>query len=391
MPAQADQSILHISADFPDPLQPNKTKAVSTLLGLTSERFRHHVYSLNRVGLGKGIAAVDFSDGWRAVTYEGLPRGLFLRRYLSRVATWILEDLERRRVSVDLVHAHKLSTDGLVGAQVAEALKVPLVVSSQGNSDLKIIRAKRDLRPVWRKIWQDAALLFPFAPWTADRLSETLGPRQKPTLPLPCPTLQDRVLPPRTTGPLLRTAFHLRDYKNKNAETLIRAVAIAARRTPDLRLEIIGGGDPQAFAALSRTAAREAAGRVRLIGPVAHGRMQETLNDSCAFVMASFRESYGMVYAESLLAGTPVVHSATNGISGYLDSPAVVGVDPRDSAALAEAMARLISDQGDVKAELRRLQETGQLDFLRRDAIAQVYSRAVVSLLQDDVTRMAAK
>ena len=65
MPAQADQSILHISADFPDPLQPNKTKAVSMLLDLTGERFRHHVYSLNRVGLGNGIAAVDFDDGWR--------------------------------------------------------------------------------------------------------------------------------------------------------------------------------------------------------------------------------------------------------------------------------------------------------------------------------------
>ena len=390
MPAQADQSILHISADFPDPLQPNKTKAVSTLLDLTCDRFRHQVYSLNRVRLGNGIAAVEFGAGWQAVAYEGLPRGLFLRKYLSRVATWILDDLERRQVSVDLVHAHKLSTDGLVGAQVAEALKVPLVVSSQGNSDLKIVRAKPDLRPVWRKIWQDAAFLFPFAPWTADELSQTLGPREKPTVALPCPTLQDRVLPPRMVAPIVRTAFHLRDYRNKNAETLIRAVAIAARQMPDIRLEIIGGGDPQAFAALNRMAAREGGGLVRLVGPVPHGRMQETLNDSCAFVMTSFRESYGMVYAESLLAGTPVVHSATNGISGYLNSPAVVGVDPKDPAALAETMSRLIAQQKDVKAELRRLQEAGELDFLRRDAIAQVYSRTLASLLQSDAARMVA-
>ncbi|WP_119166839.1 glycosyltransferase [Algihabitans albus] len=380
MPAQADQSILHISADFPDPLQPNKTKAVSTLLELTQDTFRHQVYSLNRVARGGGISAVEFGAGWRAVAYEGFPRGIFLQRYLSRVAAWILKDLEKRRLDVAFVHAHKLSTDALVGAEVAEALAVPLVVSSQGNSDLKIIGTKRDLRQTWQRIWRDAALILPFAPWTAARLTQLLGPRDKPTVYLPCPTLQDRILPPRITGPLIRTAFHLRDYRNKNAETLIRAVAIAARRIPDIRLEIIGGGDPQAFATLNRIVAREGDGRAGLVGPVAHGSMQEVLNDSCAFVMASFRESYGMVYAESLLAGTPVVHSATNGISGYLDSPAVVGVDPRDPEALAEAVLRLVAGQDQIKAELRDLQERGGLDFLRRDAIAQVYSRAVASL-----------
>ena len=387
MQTRTQQNILHISADFPDPLQPGKTKAVSALLELTQEYFQHHVYSLNRVRHGSGISAVEFGKGWRALAYEALPRGLFLQRYLSRVAAWILQDLQKRQLKVDLVHAHKLSTDALVGSEVARALGIPFVVSSQGNSDLKIIGAKRDLRQTWRRIWCEAELVFPFAPWTASGLQELLGPREKPILCLPCPTSQDRILPPRSTGPLFRSVFHLHDYKNKNAGTLIRAVAIAARHAPDIRLEIGGGGDPQAFAALSRIIAREAKGLVSLTGSLPHDDIQDILNGSCAFVMASFRESYGMVYAESLLAGTPVVHSMTNGIAGYFDNPAVIDVDPKAPEALAEVMLQSIAEQDQIKAGLRNLQDTGALDFLRRDGIAQTYSRAIASLSPRQATR----
>ena len=40
--------ILHLSADFPDPFVPGKTRAVSNLLDLVPEH-DHEVYSLNRV------------------------------------------------------------------------------------------------------------------------------------------------------------------------------------------------------------------------------------------------------------------------------------------------------------------------------------------------------
>ena len=383
--------VLHISADFPDPLQPGKTKAIANLIDLTSDVFDHHVYSINRVDHRLDIAALPFGPDWRAVAYPGPPRGLFLKTYLDRLAAWIVRDVRERGLSVDVVHAHKLSTDGLAGAAVAKALGVPLAVSSQGNSDLKILGVRRDLRGTWRTLWQHAAVVFPFAPWTAQGLEAHLGPREGPTCLLPCPTDQDRMMTPAPTAPVFRTAFHLRDYRNKNALGLIQAVALAAREIPDIRLEILGGGDPSAFATLRAAIARHAPRHCRLVGPVPHARIQEAMNASCGFVMVSFRESYGMVYAESLLAGTPVIHGSTNGFAGYFpDSPVAVGVPPGDVDALAAALVDGIRRQDGIKATLRDMQEAGALTRLTRAAIRDTYVTALRSAVLADHQRTSA-
>jgi glycosyltransferase involved in cell wall biosynthesis len=369
--------ILHISADFPDPLAPAKTRAVANLLALAPEH-EHRVWSINRVGWRHGIHALDFGEGHRAVAYGAPPRGVRLAGGLARLADFILEDAARAGVAPDAVHAHKLSVEGLVGARVAQALGVPLLVSSQGNSDLKIIGARPDLRPRWRRIWRAAAAVFPFAPWTADGLARLLGPREGPVACLPCPTPEDRLLPPRETGPVMRTAFHLAGHVNKRAVPLMRAVAAAAREVPDLRLEIAGGGGAEAFATLSEAAARIAPGRARLLGPRPHGEMPALFNASAACPMPSRRESYGMALAEALMAGCPVLWPRGAAIDGYFEDGSVgLAVDASDDAALAAGLARLARDEAAFKARLARMQETGGLAVLQRDAIAATYRDAL--------------
>jgi len=178
--------ILHLSADFPDPLVPGKTRAVARLLDLVAEA-DHRVYSLNRVGGAPGIAALPFGPAvpgppgrhvtdraHRALAYAAPPYGLWLKTRMTAVAGAISADLAARGWRPDIVHAHKLSVEGLAGWALARRFAAPLIVSSQGNSDLKILGAKATLRPAWRRIWQSADWILPFAPWTAAALDERL-------------------------------------------------------------------------------------------------------------------------------------------------------------------------------------------------------------------------
>jgi glycosyltransferase involved in cell wall biosynthesis len=374
-------TILHISADYPDPLVTQKTRAVSNLLTLVPEH-THYVYSLNRVGCRDGVQALDFADeagkGHRAVAYGGAPKGLFLKHYLDRLTDWIADDLARRKLLPDLVHAHKLSIEGLVGATLAKRLGVALAISIQGNSDLKVMNARRDLTALWQDIWHDAAVTFPFAPWAANWLAGRLGGRCGPVRLLPCPDPADNLLPPKIVGPIFRSAFHMSDHlpvnRNKNAERLIRAIGLAARRVPQIRLEIIGGGDATAFARLAIHGDRVAPGRVRFLGAVPNAEIQKLFNASCAFALAPHRESFGMVFVEALLAGCPCLISRGWGIDGYLeDGEALLAVPSRDVTAIAEGLVQLAREEGAFKAPLARLAKTGGLDLFRRDAIAAVY------------------
>ena len=363
--------ILHISADFPDPLRPGKTRAVANLLDLAPGH-DHAVYSINRVTGLAGIAAIRFGPGRTAVAYAAPPKGVLLAARLAALADWIIADTRRAGLTPDLVHAHKLSVEALAGERVARALGVPLVVSCQGNSDLRILTARPDLRPRWRRLWREAAVVLPFAPWTAQALTDLLGPRSGPLHCLPCPTPADAVIAPRMTPPRILSVFGLDDMANKNAALLVEAVRrLRAAGTP-VELLIAGTGAP---------AARDRLGTLladlpfaRALGPVAHADVQALMNASAVLAVPSRRESYGMVFAEALLAGCPVLHGRRNGIAGYFPgAPFAVEAPEGGAADLTRTLGAMIREQAPRKAALAEAQRTGRLADLRRPAIAALY------------------
>lgn len=374
--------VMHLSADYPDPLVPGKTRAIHNLLTLVGE-VEHRVWSLNRVGWGERIHALDFADAagtdHRAVAYGAPGRGLFLARFLSVLAEWIAIDLDRTGFRPDIIHAHKLSVEGLVGIQLAERLGCPLIVSSQGDSDLKILSTRRDLRSQWRRIWSEAAVILPFAPWTASRLAALLGPRERPVMLLPCAAGQaEVVLPSREVGPLFRTGLHLASAMRKNMPAVFKAVGQAASRVPDIRLEIAGGGSATAFAELAALADRHAPGRIRFVGAVPNAEMGPFLNGACAMVLPSRRESFGMVSVEALFAGTPCLISSGWGIDGYLtDGEVILAVAPDDDVALTNVLIRLAQEEAVFKTRLAAVTEAGHLDVFRRTSIAATYREAL--------------
>ncbi|GAB5467604.1 MAG: hypothetical protein Kilf2KO_06340 [Rhodospirillales bacterium] len=384
--------ILHLSADYPDPLVPAKTKAIFNLLSL-AKRQTHSVISLNRVSWRLRIASLAFADATgedhRAVAYGAPPKGLLMKRYLDRLADYLTEDLQARGLVPDLIHAHKLSVEGLVADRLARGFGCPLAISLQGDSDLKIVSHKRALRADYRRIWQEAALVFPFAPWTAARMTALLGTRHGPSPLLPCPGPAASGLAPRTTPqatpPIVRCAFHLGVADRKNAKGLILGLAKAARQIPEIRLEILGGGDAGAFAELRRFAEAEAPGRVAFLGAVPHEAVQGLFNSACAFALVSHRESYGMVFAEALLAGCPCLIPRGWGIDGYFEEGSVVlSADAKDPESIAAGLVRLVQEEAAFKARLAALAEGGGLDKLCGAAILETYEGALASLATGD-------
>lgn len=376
--------ILHLSGDYPDPDSPAKTRAIANLLEISSG-YGHRVYSMNRVGWTKPLTARTFADAVSdanvSVCYPAPPFGVLLLPFLKHLADWIARDCARTGYRPDMIHAHKLTIEGLAAERLARRIGVPLVVSAQGNTDLKIAKARPDLRPALARIWQQADLAFPFAPWTRDELNGLLGVRDRPTVCLPCTGPADSIICPRLAPPIVRTAFRIGDWRNKNAVRLIRSIALAARDVPAIRLEVIGGGDDRALAHLKSLADRHAPGLVRFLGPVPHAEIQSLLNDSAAFALVSHRESFGMVFSEALLAGVPCLIPSGQAIDGYLpDGKVTLAVHPKDTNGIARSLVRLIREQTDFKARLRALQNAGALEFLRRSSVAGQYQQALKGL-----------
>ncbi len=391
--------ILHVSGDFPDTLRPGKTKAVSSLVDATTDLFEHHVYSINRAAPRPASVLKQFSrnplrpefstriedtnDNVTAVSYDGLPGGLYMAGTLSRLADRIAEHAVRKGIKPDLVHGHKLTLEGLVAEKLSSRLGCPYALSIQVNTDRKILKYRPDLLSSFQRIYHQAELVFPFSVMGQRICDRALGQREKNTFLLPCTSPEDRIIAPRMADPVLASVFHLKDYANKNVAALIKASGALQTRFPDYRFHLYGAGPQRDEAAIDELIAKYGATSFTRKGAIPHQDVQAMLNGMCGFAMISRRETFGMVFLEALLAGCPVVYPTDWAIDGFFDDASfAIGAPARDQQAITDAMQKLIVDQAALKEELARWQETGRLAQFQRKAVLRTYSNALTEALE---------
>lgn len=101
--------------------------------------------------------------------------------------------------------------------------------------------------------------------------------------------------------------------------------------------------DPGTAAALM-TAAAPLGARVHWHGELDEAALQVRYASADVFVLPSLHEGYGMVVAEALVHGLPVVATNAGALAHTLPSQAGLHVNPGDPLALREALARVITD-----------------------------------------------
>jgi hypothetical protein len=130
----------------------------------------------------------------------------------------------------------------------------------------------------------------------------------------------------------------------KGYDVLIDALSKVERR--NWRLSIVGAARaPDCTAALE--AQIEAAGlgeRVRLLGAVNEKALDSLYEHTDLFVMASLFEGYGMVLAEALQRGLPIVTTTGGAASDTVPPGAGLKVPPGDVDALAAALSKALGD-----------------------------------------------
>ncbi|MFN8635062.1 MAG: glycosyltransferase family 4 protein [Chloroflexota bacterium] len=129
---------------------------------------------------------------------------------------------------------------------------------------------------------------------------------------------------------------------------ILDALAALERAPAGVTLDLVGEQDRDlACAARVRTAlARPAfSGRVRVHGRVSDEQLHSLFDAADALILPSTYEGYGMVLAEALVAGLPIVATRVGAVPEVVrDGMEAELVDPGDIGGLARAIARLADD-----------------------------------------------
>lgn len=131
------------------------------------------------------------------------------------------------------------------------------------------------------------------------------------------------------------------------------------------QLQLVLAGKPGWLAGDLVARATAMPNRVRLLGHVDQPDLPALISGARALAMPSLYEGFGLPVLEAMACGTPVVASNVSSLPEVAGDAALL-VDPHDTDALAEALARSLTDE-DLHAELRRrgLQRAQQFTWHR--------------------------
>ena len=171
-----------------------------------------------------------------------------------------------------------------------------------------------------------------------------------------------------------------RQYPRKRVVDLIDAFAIVVGREPRARLVVIGDG-PEHGALAERLRQRRLGGHVQLLGALPDdGEVRAWYRRCSLFCLPSEQEGFGIVFLEAMASGLPVVSTTAAAIPEVVpDGQAGLLVPPRDPAALAEALLRLLQDPG-LRARLRAFGRVHACGY-SWDRVADRFLAAAASLL----------
>lgn len=343
-------TILHLTADYPDCNKPVTTYAVKNFVERLDE-FDHRIIVINRTAAPWNYRVTLAGDAGNpdliSIRYWGFPFGVLLALSLYILARQIRSIIRAEGIEFDLIHAHKLTFEGLVAFWLSRWTKIPMVCSLRGEVESKVLRAKPHYRPLYTAVARRAKRLYFVSAWIRDDIRRKLrvDPSKERLLPN---FIQDREVAPcedheRDT----LAAIMVLDDQRKGWDRLLPAFRQVIERVPTASLHLIGRAEPATLERVHRKL-RESGlqDHVQIVGELNHSELIRRLPRYAGMALPSRNETFGMVYVEALLCGVPILYSEKTGIDGFLDGiEASVGVDPYSVPSIRDGLLRLLENQ----------------------------------------------
>lgn len=251
-----------------------------------------------------------------------------------------------------VLHAHWWLPGGLVGALVSKWTRTPLVVTTHGT-DVEQLRRARWARPLARLTFGQARAITCGSTYLRERLLELRVAESARVRVIPMPVnplfLNQAAKGARMSLNLQPSTFNLltvaRLSQQKNIDTLLDAAARVREHGVDARVQVVGEGDQRA-ALQARTQALGLASSVEFLGMRPQAELPARYAECDAFVLPSVNEGMGLVLAEALLCGAPVIATASGGITDIIKNGETGLLFPeRDAGALASAVETYARDR----------------------------------------------
>lgn len=256
----------------------------------------------------------------------------------------------------DLLHAYTLFTDGNVAYQLHKKYDIPYVVAVRNTDINTFFKYRPHLRGRGIDILRHASAVFFLSATYREQLMERYVPKKYHTELLQ----KSHILPngidefwfrdgrahTAPQGKSLRLVFAGRIDRNKNLTTSAKACELLLQRGYDARLTAIG---PVADASILEEL--RDLDYVTVLPKMSKEALAQSYREQDIFVMPSHFESFGLVYAEAMSQGLPVIYTRGQGFdSQFPDGTVGYAVNSKSPVEIAAAIEAVCEDYAAISA-----------------------------------------
>lgn len=251
--------------------------------------------------------------------------------------TNLLEELKKRKP--DLIHVHGSTMHGLLAQRISKQLGIPYVVSEHTGPYSKISEHFVFKRMSKRVIEASAKLFSVSADLEQQILQSGIRPQSATVTFNPVDTELFAL------GKQSKEFVFVGRYEPyKGAMRVLMAFHQITDQLPEWKLKLIGGGK-EAVLMQDYIANNVLQNRVTLLGQLNKGQISEHLQKAGVFVFPSEHETFGIVIAEGMSCGLPVVVGNKTAPKEFVGAEQGLLVNPTNVSSIAEAMMSIAKNQ----------------------------------------------
>lgn len=258
---------------------------------------------------------------------------------------------QQRFGPIDLIHAHVSYPGGHIASVLSQEFDLPYVLTEH-MSPFPFSSLMRDNQPFPEisEAFRKASASIAVSPSLSKRIA-SFGystPRVIPNM------VNERAFSlgqPKGSKKIFFTLCAISEQKG--IDHLLEAIALWNPPADQFEFRI-GGDGPQREAYQAKAEAMGLGDRVRWLGHVSRAQAPELFTDCHIFVMPSRHETFGVVYAEAIASGKPVIATRCGGPEFIVNETNGVLVNVGDVPALSQAMQTMANQLESYSAQAIR-------------------------------------
>ena len=226
-----------------------------------------------------------------------------------------------QRNKPDIIHAHTLFSDGSLADYYYRRYGTPFIVAVRSTDVDVFLKYKPWLKSYCKQILKNATYIIFISASLKNKFQEIFGLQFES---------KSAIIP----NGINQSYFSIETKEKRDLHNPLELLYVGSflkrKRVPDLirlvesitaRLTIVGAGGANENR-VSKMAAKSE--KVTFLGKIKdQSSIKEVYRNSDIFIMASQRETFGLVYIEAMSQGLPVIYSKNTGIDGLFEQGSV--------------------------------------------------------------------